>query len=408
LLRRARDQLVAAGDRGNAAKAEMLAAFQFWNEARTEEAEDAFRGALELVENAEPSPVIGRVLSRLAINAMLRGRYDQSMALSDRVLGIAGQLGLEELESHGLNTRGVTRVDCGDLGGLADLEQSIETAERLNAADLMIRGYKNLGSTFQTLGRLTSSTDLQRRGLQAARRFGADFQIAWFDTELGLAAFSAGDWDSAGDAFDRLERWVAEMGVHYMEASARSGRAKLRAARGDDAGAASECASALEFARRSGEPQMLYPILADAALVAATSSGDTARQVAELADELLAARAGHHTARVSEWAVTLALALALTSQTKRFRLEIGDQLSAWGPAAHMLFDSHFEAAADALATIGARPEEALSRILAGRVLIDSGQTVEGEAQLQQAIAFWQPRHAVTYLAMARGMLVKTA
>jgi len=57
-----------------------------------------------------------------------------------------------------------------------------------------------------------------------------------------------------------------EIGPHYMQAPAHGHRAPIRAARGDVAGAVEDVQHALDFARRSGESQVLFPALADAAL----------------------------------------------------------------------------------------------------------------------------------------------
>jgi len=55
---RARDRLVAVGDLGNAAKAEMLVGFRFWNEAMSEESMAAFSRAGQLLEGAEAKPTV--------------------------------------------------------------------------------------------------------------------------------------------------------------------------------------------------------------------------------------------------------------------------------------------------------------------------------------------------------------
>ena len=50
----------------------------------------------------------------------------------------------------------------------------------------------------------------------------------WFETELGILAYWAGEWDAADAAFGHLDAWIASVGPHYMEAAAHSCRAKLR------------------------------------------------------------------------------------------------------------------------------------------------------------------------------------
>jgi len=202
----------------------------------------------QLLEGAEATPTVARVFSRLAIRSMLSGQFDETIELCRRALTIADEFDLEDIRAHVLNTQGVARITRGDLGGLTDMEASIEIAERLNAADAMIRGYKNLGSVLADLGELERSAELQRRGADAAHRFGADYQSRWFETELGIHAYLAGDWDSAEGAFNRLNAWIAEVGPHYMEAAARSCRAKIRAARGDLGGAQLDIDSSLDFA----------------------------------------------------------------------------------------------------------------------------------------------------------------
>jgi class 3 adenylate cyclase/tetratricopeptide (TPR) repeat protein len=407
LVDRARDRLVASGALDMAAKAEMVAAFRFWNSAMSEEASARFANSRKLLDAAEPSPTVARVLSRLAIQTMLRGQYEETMALCEQALAVADRFGLEDIHCHVLNTQGVARVDHGDLGGVADVEKSVEIAERLNRAEAIIRGYKNLGSLMSGLGNMARAEELERRGLEAATRFGLDFQIAWFDTELGLIAFARGDWDAALQSFDRLAAWVAAVGPHYMEAVANGCRAKIRAARGDEQGPWSDMDRMLEMARGSGEPQMLFPGLAEAALVAAMTAGaDAATQVAALHDELAEAVAGQ-TGR-ADWTVAIALALALTGQLDRlgFKLDVGP--SSWPKSACSIVEGRFGRAADQLAELGDRPNEAIARLLAARDTIGQGRKAEGEAELRLAIDFWQSVRADGYLGRAEAMLAQIA
>ena len=406
-LREARDRLIVSGDRGMAAKAEMLAAFRCWNEGMGEEARAAFAFADELLVGAAPSATVARVISRLAIFAMLRGEFDATIGLCERALAIADDLDLDEIRAHLLNTQGVARVNHGDLAGLADLEASVEIAEGLNAAEAMIRGYKNLGSVLAELGELGRATEFERRGVDAAHRFGTDYQVVWFDTELAILAYLAGDWDSADDAFARLDTWVAEVGPHYMESAARSVRAQMRAARGDPAGAHAHMERGLDFARRANEPQVLLPALADSALMAASLAGsDAALQVAHLFEELAAARADG--AEGGYWTVAAALALVLSDQPELFAGIVVDGRSLWVEPARLLVTGEFRQAADLLATIGARPMEAFARLLEARSSISKGHRAEGEAELQRAMDFWSSVRATRHCATAEALLIRTA
>jgi len=408
MLGRARDRLVAAGDLADAARADMLVGFRRWNQARRDESSAAFERAGRLLEQAEPSPMVAHVMSRLAINAMLRGKQDETLGLCDRALAIANEHGLEDVRGHVLNTRGTTRTSHGDLGGIADLESSIEIAERMNAADALIRGFKNLGSTLGELGDLARSAELEQRGAEAARRFGADFQVMWFETELAILGYWAGDWDVADARFGLLDEWITANGPHYMVGAAHSCRAKLRAARGDDAGARSDIESALDFGRRSGEPQALFPTLADAALVAATRGGaDAAGYVAERFDELVAA-IGAATPGTGCWTAEIALALAWTDQTERLAAVTLAGPSRWAAAARLIAAGRHDEAADGFAAMGAAAEEALARVLSARGLIDHGRGADADAELRRALEFWRRVDAAGHAATAEAMFAKTA
>jgi class 3 adenylate cyclase len=403
----ARDSLEASGDLGSAAKAEMLNAFQYWNTGQGEQSLAAFTNAHSLIERAEPSPTVAYVASRLAINHNLRGQFEETIALCEHALGIADELDLEDIRFHVLNTRGVARVGHrGDLGGLADMEASLEIAERMSAVEGMIRGCKNLGSTMAELGDLDRAVELERRGLEVARRFGIDFQLVWFETELGVLAFLSGDWDAADEAFTGLDRWVAQVGPHYMEAPANFIRAKIRAARGE-AGAQAHADQALDFARRSGEAQVLFPALADAALIAATSGdSDAGRRVADLFDELVEADPGK--VMWSYWSTVFALALALTDQPERLAAHDLKGPSRWMTAAKLIIEDRYAQAGDELGEIGGKPEQALARLLTARAFIRRGNRAEGEVELRRAVEFWVDVRATRYLVIAEALMAQTA
>jgi class 3 adenylate cyclase/tetratricopeptide (TPR) repeat protein len=406
-LMRASHRLIASEDFAAAAKAEMLAAFRHWNEARTAEAVAAYSRAQELVERAEPSPTVAYVMTRIAINLMLRGRFEATLAVCERAEAVADRFGLDEIRAHILNTRGVTRVNHGDLGGLADQEESIAIAERLNSAEAIIRGYKNYGSTLMEQGDLRRAAELEQRGVDAAHRFGADFHLLWFETELGILAYWAGDWDAADAAFGRLDAWIASVGPHYMAAGAHSCRAKLRSARGDREGGRRDIEDALDFGRRSREPQALLPTLADAAVIAATGGGrEAARRVAELFDEAVAAVEADINGAF--WLVEFAVALALTGQADRFAAVQIEGPWRWLAAARLVADGRYAEAADELADIGARSEEALARLLEARSLIGGGDRAGGEAELRPAVAFWESVGAVRHIELADALLARSA
>jgi hypothetical protein len=208
------------------------------------------------------------------------------------------------------------------------------------------------------------------------------------------------------EAFASLDRWVARVGPHYMEGGMLGTRALILAARGDP-GAQSCIDRALDFGRRSGEAQVLFPALADAALIAAAGGGtDAARRVSELFDELVEIASGG--VQASIWSVEFALALALSGQAERYARLDATGPSRWLPIARQIIAGEYAEAADGLAEIGHKPAEALTRLLAARGEISRGNRQAGEAQLRRAEEFWAGVGAKRYHDAAAALTAQTA
>jgi hypothetical protein len=74
----------------------------------------------------------------------------------------------------------------------------------------------------------------------------------------------------------------------------------------------------------------------------------------------------------------------------------------------MIADARYVEAADELADIGGRSQEALARLLAARALIREGSRPDAEAELRRAVAFWADAGATRLLALAEDLLARTA
>ena len=391
-LGRARDRMIETGDYAAAAKSEMLVGFRYWNEGRGDEAAMSVARSRDLLENAEPSPAVAFVLSRLAISYMLRDEFEETISLGERAVEIAEQFDLDEIRAHALNTSGTARVGQGDVSGVAEIERSLEIGERMNAFDLTLRGYKNLLSVLYELGESARSYELAERGLELATRFGSEYQMRWLETELAVADYCRGDWDRAEQAFTRLDEWIAATGPHYMESVAHVCRALLRAARGDDINAMADADSALDFARGSLDRQVVLPTLADCVLVAAIMGrAEPGRRVNDLVAELH--NSIDHGTEAGYWVCPLALGLALDDRIDRFPKGLLTGPSRWRKAAELICDSQFSAAADQFTAMDALPDAAIARLLAAR-------SQASEAELAPAVAFWRRVGATRMLAMA--------
>jgi hypothetical protein len=98
----------------------------------------------------------------------------------------------------------------------------------------------------------------------------------------------------------------------------------------------------------------------------------------------------------------------MTGQADRFTtMQIQGPWS-WLSATRLIADGRYAEAADELAAIGARTEEALARLLAARSLIGGGERAGGEAELSRALMFWESVGAVRHIELAQALMAKSA
>jgi hypothetical protein len=113
---------------------------------------------------------------------------------------------------------------------------------------------------------------------------------------------------------------------------------------------------------------------------------------------------------VSYWAS--ALVVVLSALGRSGDLEAAVQHSTistrWLDAARAYAAGEFEAAAEIYAEIGSVPDEAFARLRAAEALIRAGRRAEGDAQLQQALAFYRSVGATAYIREAESLFAASA
>ena len=137
-LERARDALLASGDRPTAASAEALLARLYWYQGRARKMSAHLQAAEALVEGEQPSLGVARVLAWSARQQMLAGDLvDQRDALqrAQAVLAIAEQIGgLDDLRVHALTTIGTAKANLGDIERTGDLELAVDIGRSAGSA----------------------------------------------------------------------------------------------------------------------------------------------------------------------------------------------------------------------------------------------------------------------------------
>ena len=184
---------------------------------------------------------------------------------------------------------------------------------------------------------------------------------------------------------------------------ASSVRAWIRLARGDEAGRSRTPRHALEFARRAKDPSALCQGLALKARVLAEIGRHD--EAAPLADEAVAQAATPRRppvlldGRPRRCACTTWAASTRPVPTgRRSRHPAGCRRPA------LLAASEYRDAADEYAAIGARPEEARTRLRAAVALAAEGRREDADGELERARAFYEEVGAGEYIDAAEARL----
>jgi DNA-binding SARP family transcriptional activator/class 3 adenylate cyclase/tetratricopeptide (TPR) repeat protein len=395
-LGEAQDAVLASGDIGRAAQAQVLLARLARDRGDRSAAFAAAFAAVEILRESPPSREQAEALSNLAGIHAVWGESERALAAGAQALELAEALGLDEIRAESLTFRGHARILHGDRGGLADVEQAVKISEALNSPGLVGRS-ANLATSLVEFGELERAWKMYDTALQAAQRFGDARGLHWLTAERPYELYWRGEWD---EALAAAAIALGEDHAGYGEFAGRSVRARILLARGDFDGALEDSASVLEFARRTQEPAALCEGLALRARVLAEAGRRDDSVV--VADELLA-HLGTPGILVSFWAADLADALVELGRRNDFAAT--GHAAPWLDAARSLISGAYVDAAARYAAMGARPEEARARLRASAALAREDRS-EADRQLTQALAFHRTVAAEAYVRAGESLLVR--
>jgi class 3 adenylate cyclase/tetratricopeptide (TPR) repeat protein len=382
----------ALGDVELAAEAEILAANWLWNFGDRDGAHAAAQRALALVGDAPPSRVKAAALGAQARLLMLSGKHRESLELARDGLEVARDLGEEGLQANLLITVGTTRNMLGE-GGLDDLTQGIEIADRLNIPREYTRGHNNYVEDLLERGELGEVAERYGLALERMERLGIIQSVAWLLPQQAAFAYATGDWDEAERRLRRFEDLLRTMSGHYLEVQADETRALIAGARGDRA-AGQRWERTLERGRTVKDPQALGPALTGYARFLVEAG--RREQANALVDEYLELGVYLYAAMIDlGW---------LLHDLERSETVPEDKGGVWGTAGLMVARGDFEAAADVLGDKGFRTEEAYARLRAAELLSGSARA----AQLERALGFYRSVGASAYVRRAEALLAASA
>ncbi len=272
--------LRAAGDRDGAGLALMSLGRVLWRQGETARGREASAAAVAVLEDQGDSLLVLAYGRAAAVDA-LGGRSEQAIDWANKSIELAREIGFPNI-SRPLGMRGVARVDLGDRGGLEDLRAAVAVALELDlpAEDTAI-AYANLGEN-ESLEDLARGREYVVAGLEFARSRGHTHHEMYSQALLLGYRFHEGDWDGLLADADELIGWDSARGETMVQIFARTTAALMLVHVAEPARAAELISAALTRARAIGEPQVVFPSLWTAALVA------LARDDPETADALLA------------------------------------------------------------------------------------------------------------------------
>ena len=394
LLKRARDGLLAMGDRGRAAEAEARLGQLAY--AKGQERSSHLDRALALVADAPPSHSKAVVLSHGMMHLLVADRNAGAIQVAREGLAMARSLGDRDVEAAALGTIGAARANLGDSGGIADLERCIAMLEA-DGSSSVIPWQGNLAFSFALLGDLRRCFAAREAAWEAAEQFGSTLRLRWLEIERAGECYWSGRWDQTVRIADALAPDGDDGAPHYMKAICHLWRGRIRLARGQLGEALDDAGRALALARDTGDRLNLDPALAFAARV--LLAADQPAEAGKLLDELLATLG----ARLLKPELGVDLAIDLV-ELERPVEALDDVLpSPWLDAARALAGGDPGRAARIYAEIGSRPDEAAARLAAARRLLPA-RPAEGRVELERAMAFFREVGATASLEQAKELL----
>jgi predicted ATPase/class 3 adenylate cyclase len=409
-LEEAAAALVALGDPETAAEAETFLGNLLGNRGEREREHRHLDRATELVAEVPTSRSKARTLAALAASQMMAGRMDEALGAGREALVMAEELGLQDVRANALGTVGLGLVDAGDLQGIAHLEAALAISLENNLIETARAHLVLAEAVSNYLGDIRRAAELRAEGLDVATRFGLVHHIRFLQGERVVIHYWTGAWDEALRLGDEMLSESEASAPGYMDVQVRQVKSRIGLARGYP-GAVEEASETLELARAMGDPQVLYPALAFSAR-SLLHAGRTAEAEAT-ADELLALWAAAPASVLQSnlqsfvdlaWVLsTLGRGPELLLPARSARLQ-----TKWIEAALAIAEGNFERAAEIYAETGSLPDEAYARLKAAEALITSARRIEGDRELQRALAFYRSVDAQAFLSEAETLLAKTA
>jgi tetratricopeptide (TPR) repeat protein len=284
-LQQGADEFRDRGENRPAGEALLDLSYLLWNQGWSAKSRELLAEAVDLLEREPPGRELAACYAQLASDRFVAGQAEEALEWCAKSLALVEELGLDDLRVRALEIRGMTRCDLGDWEGIDDLRESVDRALELGLGQETARAYLNYATFLTPVEGPERALELFGEGVEFAERRGLTFWRMWIRAwELGVL-FEIGEWDRLlSDAKEVLD-WDPEKGRSTFGVGALLCEAEVLAYRDRGPEALELVDRFLPRARDMGDPQVLAPALAIAAVVYG-ALGDrvaAARAVDELA-----------------------------------------------------------------------------------------------------------------------------
>ena len=202
-----------------------------WYNGQTAEAEEHATRAIALLEPLPPGPELAMAYSNLSQLHMLAGRTAPAIDWAGKALELATRLDLVEARIHALNNLGAARLDAGEAGGAAQLEESLGLALAGGYEEHAARAYTNLAYSAKASHDAAWVDSILERGIAYCEAHDLGSWTRYLQGYRSEILLSRGQWDAAAEQAQAILRAPSAAPISRLTALVTLGR--IRARRGD-------------------------------------------------------------------------------------------------------------------------------------------------------------------------------
>jgi class 3 adenylate cyclase/tetratricopeptide (TPR) repeat protein len=238
-----------------------------WHRGEVARSRAVLDGAIEVLEGAVSGRELMEACSEVGWVRMLDGDLHSAASWAGRALDISAELGLLELRPKALALRGQARCHIGDLTGIDDIREGLNLAIELGLTREAARAHEILAEELIATGGPEEAAKVTRVGIELAEGRGVTYMATALRALTLLPSLVLqGQWTAALAEADIVVSWSSGAGGSYFATLARAHAAHVRVWQGEILEPDHEDGF-LPAAREIGDPQVLVPALAVAAMV---------------------------------------------------------------------------------------------------------------------------------------------